>query len=156
MEFGEYVEQRTAALLRYAHVLTGDRTRAEDLVQGALANAYRHWTSVAEPDAYVRRAVLHAHLNRRTRLLRREHLTDRVPEGVVVASGSEDRLDLLRALATLPPRQRAVVVLRYYEDLTEAQTAEALGIAVGTVKSQHAKAIATLRGRTDLREDAVP
>ena len=74
----------------------------------------------------------------------------------MVASGSEDRLDLLRALATLPPRQRAVVVLRYYEDLTEAQTAEALGIAVGTVKSQHAKALATLRGRTDLREDVVP
>lgn len=152
-EFGAYVRRRTPALLRYAHVLTGDASRAEDLVQGALAATYRKWASVQDPDAYVRRAVLHAHLNRRMRLLRREHVTDVLPEVPGAAARSEERLDLIRALATLPKRQRAVVVLRYFEDLTEAQTAEAMGVSVGTVKSTHAKALAALRGRAELRED---
>lgn len=158
-QFEAYVIGRTASLLRYAHLLTGDRSRAEDLVQGALVAAYRHWPRLSEGDvdAYVRRSILNAHINRWRRLGRREQLTGSVPERPATdqLSGVAERDAIWRALATLPPRQRAVLVLRYYEDLDEASTAAVLGIKVGTVKSQSAKALAKLRAVTGLREEDV-
>jgi RNA polymerase sigma-70 factor (sigma-E family) len=152
--FEEYVVARTPALLRYAYVLTGDAARAEDLVQGALASAYRHWRRIApDPDAYVRRSVLNAYLNHWRRLLRRELLVDRFPERAAAVEEVEDRDLVWRALSLLPPRQRAVVVLRFYEDLDVARTAELLQISTGTVKSQTSKALASLR--TSLQQEVV-
>lgn len=157
--FEDYVVARTPALLLYGYALTGDAARAEDLVQGALAATYRHWGRVGTggAEAYVRRAVLNAHLNRWRRLSRREQLTDTPPEvHTPDATSSVDERDAVwGALATLPPRQRAVIVLRYYEDLSEAQIAEALGCSAGTVKSQSSKALAKLRLVTGLREEAL-
>ncbi len=143
-----YVRERTPALLRYALALCGDHATAEDLVQGALARAYRHWGRIGDdPDAYVRRAVLNAHLNRWTRLLRREAVRDVLPETASAdrTSDVDDRDALWRALGTLPPRQRAVLVLRYLEGLDERATAACMGTSVGTVKSQASKALASLR-----------
>ena len=156
-DFEAYVTARTPALLRYAHVLTGDRARAEDLVQGALASSYRHWSRLSargDVDAYVRRAVLNAHLNRWRRVGRRESLVAEPPEGALPDGVDRlaDRDAVWRALATLPPRQRAVLVLRFYEDLTEAGVAAELGISVGTVKSQTSKGLTKLRAVAGLRE----
>jgi RNA polymerase sigma-70 factor (sigma-E family) len=154
-DFEGYVVARTPALLRYAYVLTGDAVRAEDLVQGALASAYRHWRRIgADPDAYVRRSVLNAYLNQWRRLLRRELLVDRLPDRASPAVEFEDRDVVWQALSLLPPRQRAVVVLRFYEDLDVARTAELLQISAGTVKSQTSKALASLR--TSLQQEVVP
>lgn len=156
-DFAAYVSARTGMLLHYAHVLTGSRARAEDLVQAALAGAYRRWPAVrsGNADAYVRRAILNGHLNRWRRLLRREVLVG-VPPERLHDDGTEllaERDLLWRALATLPPRQRAVLVLRYYEDLSEVQIAEVLGVSTGTVKSSASKALARLRSSAELRED---
>jgi RNA polymerase sigma-70 factor (sigma-E family) len=153
--FEAFVAARTGALLRYAYVLTGDRHRAEDLVQSALASSYRHWRRVAPDGAerYVRKAVLNAYLSWWRRPARvRETSVDDVAllsdarGGLVGAdAGVDTRDEMWRALGTLPPRQRAVVVLRYFEDLTEVETAERMNITVGTVKSQHAKALRALQ-----------
>jgi RNA polymerase sigma-70 factor (ECF subfamily) len=154
-DFEAYVVARTPALLRYAYVLTGDAARAEDLVQGSLASAYRHWRRIgADPDAYVRRSVLNAYLNQWRRVLRREFLVDRLPERSAPVVDVEERDVLWRALSLLPPRQRAVVVLRFYEDLDVASTAALLEISPGTVKSQTSKALASLR--SSLRPEVVP
>lgn len=144
--FDEFARSRMPALLRFAHALTGDPHTAADLVQDALERTVLAWPRVTrqdDPEAYVRRAIVNKHISR-WRRLRREHLTASVPEtSYVPAAGHDD--DLWAALTTLPPRQRAVIVLRYYEDLSEAQTAETLGCSVGTVKSQASKALAKLR-----------
>jgi RNA polymerase sigma-70 factor (sigma-E family) len=155
-DFEDFVAARTGALLRYAHVLTGDPYRAEDLVQSALASCYRHWRRIGAVDAerYVRRAVLNAYLSWWRRPLRRHEtsvddvtpLLDARRSALGADAGLDVRDELWRALGQLPPRQRAVLVLRYYEDLTEVQTAAALDVSVGTIKSQHAKAMRTLRG----------
>jgi RNA polymerase sigma-70 factor, ECF subfamily len=149
--FSEFVGARMPALLRYAHVLTGDRSRAEDIVQHALAAAYRHWRRVT-PDgaeAYVRHAILNTTLSwRRRASVRRERPVDVVPEPALEGASRasyEERDAMWRALATLPARQRAVLVLRYYEDLSEAEIARTLGVAAGTVKSQAARGLARLR-----------
>lgn len=159
-DFEDYVVTRTPALLRYAFALTGDSTRAEDLVQAALAASYRHWSriGVGGADAYVRKAVLNAHLNRWRRIGRREQLVDVPPERRAPdrTSHVDDRDAVWRALAGLPPRQRAVLVLRYLEDLSEADTAEALGVSTGTVKSQTSRALARLRETSGLREEVLP
>jgi RNA polymerase sigma-70 factor (sigma-E family) len=154
-DFEEFVANRAAVLLRYAHVLTGDPHRAEDLVQSALASCYRHWSRVrpGEAERYVRKAILNAHLTWWRRLGRRRESSTADVSGVVTPAtvmasadaGLEDRDEVWRALATLPPRQRAVLVLRYYDDLTEEETARQLEVTVGTVKSQHAKALRSLR-----------
>ncbi len=150
-EFDSFVRARTPALLRSAHVLTGDRHLAEDLVQNTLARTYRAWPRLHETgnaEAYARKIMYNLQVTtwRRRRL---ERLTDSPPE--TAAPGHDDadgvalRLVLRDALAKLGQRQRAVLMLRFFEDLTEAETADMLGITIGTVKSQTAKALARLR-----------
>jgi RNA polymerase sigma-70 factor (sigma-E family) len=144
--FAEYVRARHAELLRFAHVLTGDRHLAEDLVQDALERAGLAWRRIRaqdEPEGYVRRIIVNRYLSR-LRSLRRELLVADLPErGRVDSEPADDAL--WRALADLPRRQRTTLVARYYLDLSEAQTAELLGCAPGTVKSQTSRALARLR-----------
>ncbi len=147
-QFAEFVSARMPAVLCWAHLLTGDRGRAEDLVQHAFAATYRHWRRI-EPgraEAYVRRAVLNAHLSWWRRGWRSEETVPELPErpGPDLTGGVDERDAMWTALAALPPRQRAVLV-RYYEDLPEAEIARVLDIAPGTVKSQAAKGLARLR-----------
>ncbi len=147
-EFDAFAQARMAALLRFAHVLTGDPHAAADLVQDALERTVLAWpriTAKDNPEGYVRRAIVNRHVSvwRRTR---RERLMAETPETPYDPPAGHDG-DLWCELASLPPRQRAVVVLRYYEDLSEAQVAEVLRCSVGTVKSQNFKALARLRAR---------
>jgi RNA polymerase sigma-70 factor (sigma-E family) len=150
--FRDYVAARSPALLRTAYMLTGNRSDAEDLLQASLAKTYLAWSSIRERDsvdAYVRKIMV----NTRTSWWRRrrhvsEIATDNVPETVAVGDPTAAFAlhDVLwGALADLPARQRATVVLRYYEDLSELETAEILGVSVGTVKSTTARALAKLR-----------
>lgn len=151
-DFAAFVATRSAALLSFAHVLTGDRHDAEDVVQTALAATALGWhrlRSKDNPEGYVRRAIVTTHLNRQRRRPWLERSTGEVPEpsdpGPRGAEGLDERDAMWRVLATLPPRQRAVLVLRYYEDLSEADIANVLGCSRGTVKSQAAKALERLR-----------
>ncbi len=151
-EFVEYVAAKSAAMGRTAHLLCGDWHRAEDLVQSVCIRLYAVWPRLKARDAvdpYVRKMLVRAYLNERRRPWRREHATAETPE--VAASGGhgevETRMVLLDALATLPPKQRAAVVLRYWEDFSVEDTATALGCSVGTVKSQSSRALASLRER---------
>ncbi len=160
--FRGFVLARGQSLVRAGYVLTGDQQLAEDLVQQALEKAARHWHRI-EPgaaEAYVRRTMYRDQVSRWRRRRVAETLTGLVPGARV---GSQDdrtadqvaeRVALKEALARLGPRQRAVLVLRFYEDLTEREVAELLGIGVGTVKSQSAKALARLR--RELPAHAVP
>ena len=143
--FEEFVTARRAALLRSAYLLTGDHDDAEDLVQVALVRAVPHWRKIADrPEPYVRRILARESISRWRQRRWREVSTDQLPEPSGVTGDAHDQ-ELRAALARLAPRQRAVIVLRYYEDLTERQTAEALGISVGTVKSQARDALVRLR-----------
>ncbi|OIJ67217.1 SigE family RNA polymerase sigma factor [Streptomyces mangrovisoli] len=162
MEFQSFVVGRWPRLLRTAFLLTGEQHAAEDLVQSTLEQVYVAWRKIAaadESDAYVRRMMINAHARRHRRRLK-EFLAPRDDSGLVpeVAdtgdriSQADDRGALLAALAQLPPRQREAVVLRYWEDLTETQTAEAMGCSVGAVKSNAAKGIAKLRAIPGLAE----
>lgn len=148
-EFEAFVVARSGALLRFGRMVTADAHDAEDLVQGALAAAFRHRRRLERGDveAYVRRSVVNAQATRWRRLLRREQTTSTPPDRSVpgAASGVDDRLWAVDALRSLPPRQRAVLVLRYFYDLDEAAIAAELGISRGTVKSQASKALASLR-----------
>lgn len=151
VDFEEFVLARRGALLRTAYLLVGDVHDAEDLVQVALAKVVPRWSRIAHrPEPYVRTVLARESVTRwRTRRWR-ESPQESVPEPVAVGSGSraeqsDDRLLLEQALGTLAPRQRAVIVLRYFDDLTEKETAAALGIAVGTVKSQARDGLARLR-----------
>ncbi len=148
---------RYDALLRTAYLLTGDHHDAEDLLQQSLVKAVGAWSRVVgDPEPYVRTILVRQNVSRWRRRRWREVHTDLVPERAEEDAGVEDRLRLQAALARLAPRQRAVIVLRYYEDLTELQTAEALGIAVGTVKSQARDALKRLREAVpDLADDLV-
>src|SRR6185312_14049724 len=117
MTFDEFVAVRLAALVRYAAVLVGDRELAQDVVQEALVRAHSRWARIEEPEAFVRRMIVREFLSWRRRLLRRRALAVRLPPERVVedhAGASVERADLMVRLAALPPRQRAVVVLRYY------------------------------------------
>lgn len=149
----EYVRGHWPALVRYATMLCGDASEAEEVVQSTLTKVALRWRFVNDkdnPDGYVRRALVRACIDSRKRR-RREPVLAVLPE-VQVADSSrhvDDADELRRALATLPPRQRAVLVLRYFDDATEAQTAELLGCSVGTVKSQSAKGLAKLRELVD-------
>lgn len=149
--FEEYVAARWSSLFRTAHLLTGDPGKAEDLLQTTLVNVYTRWQKVCRAesrDAYVRKMLLNELLSERRKEGRRSDRQHLVTIAATVHRHEpEDRLDLLAHLATLPPRQRAVVVLRYYEDLSEAQIADMLGISRGTVKSQAHVALRTLRER---------
>lgn len=154
-EFRAFMHGRWHAMVRLGYALTGDLGHAEDLAQTAFARAYASWPRVrraGDPDSYVRQILINENRNRFRRRRVAEQLTDRVPErsGVDAAAGHDERSALLAALWALGPRQRAVVVLRYWLDLTEAETAAALGCSVGTVKSQASRALARLRQSVDL------
>lgn len=145
-----YVRERVAALSRIAFLLTGDRHLAEDLVQDTLLRVVGRWARVAaggDPDAYVRRILYHQHVTAWRRHRGRTVHVARPPElaGPDEAGAVTDSVAVRAALARLAPKQRAVIVLRYFEDLTEAQTADVLGCRVGTVKSQTRDALARLR-----------
>ncbi len=149
-DFEEFVAARSTALWRSAYLLTGDRHRAEDLLQTALVKAWRRWDRIARreaAEAYVRAALVSTYTDWWRRRWNGEVPTGELPEGAAASEEArvDERRDVLAALALLPRGQRAVVVLRYFDDLTEAQTAEALGVSVGTVKSQAARALAALR-----------
>ncbi len=148
-EFTEYMSARMPALRRLARLLCQDWSRADDLLQGAMARTYVHWSRARGADnidAYVRAILVREFLDeRRTGWVRRVHLTDRPMDGPAVSADRELALDLQAAVAALPPRQRAVLVLRFYCDLNIDQAAHALGCAPGTVKSQTAKALTSLR-----------
>jgi len=144
-DFDGYVAARLPALRRTAYLLTGHHQDAEDLVQVALLKSVGAWHRIAgNPDPYVRQVLVRENISRWRRRRWREVLGE--PHDHAVAGADiEQRLALRAALLSLPPRQRAVIVLRYYDDLTESQTAAALGIRVGTVKSQARDALARLR-----------
>jgi RNA polymerase sigma-70 factor (sigma-E family) len=151
-EFAEFVAGASRRLLRSAYLITGDAGAAEDLLQTALERVYRRWSHVKRqgtPEAYVRRIIINAATDgwRREQLVRNVALTD-----AHVPARDDARLESLAArqaliagLRELPAGQRAVLVLRYFDDLTEVETARMLGCSVGTVKSQHARAMARLR-----------
>jgi RNA polymerase sigma-70 factor (sigma-E family) len=149
-EFRAYFEARVAVVRRTAYLLCGDWHRAEDLAQTALAKLYVAWPRLnrgGQVDAYARKIVVRAAIDDSRRWFRRnETAVDAVPDIVPApAPGVDDMLDIRAALAALPPGQRAAVVLRYWEDLPIAETAELLGCSEGTVKSQSAKGLANLR-----------
>jgi RNA polymerase sigma-70 factor (sigma-E family) len=144
--FEEFVAARRPALLRTAYLLTGSHPDAEDLVQVALVKCVPHWRKIADrPEPYVRQVLARESVSRWRRRRWRETSVDAMPEGAAEEPDVAGRVALRAALGALPPRQRAVIVLRYYEDLTEKDTASVLGIAVGTVKSQARDALARLR-----------
>jgi len=155
VDFEEYVGARGPSLLRFAYVLTGDPHQAQDLVQTALMDAYRHWRRVKRakhPDAYVRRMIVNAHLTWRRRRASTEALTAEVQSAGVHpdhAQGVADRDATWRALAQLPPRGRAVLALRYYADYDDAAIADVLGTAVSSVRSTASRSLAALRGQLD-------
>ncbi|MFD5571611.1 SigE family RNA polymerase sigma factor [Streptomyces cadmiisoli] len=150
-QFQEFVRARWSHLVRTAYLLTGDAHHAEDLTQTALAKAYRSWRRVARsdsPEAYLRRMLVTCNSDRFRKRRVAESLTPTPPERAGsddAVSRADERGALLTALAGLPPKQRAVVVMRYWEDLSEAEVAEVLGCSPGTVKSQAAKGLAKLR-----------
>jgi len=153
--FEEFVATRGRDLWRTAWLLTGDVHKAEDLVQTALMKCWRRWSSIADDgavEAYVRRAMVNTYTDWWRRKWNSERPTEAMPDVVHRDADWGDRQDTLAALASLPRGQRAVLVLRFYEDLTEAQTAEALDISVGTVKSQTSRALSALRSSKILQE----
>jgi len=156
--FRDFVTGRSAALLRTAYLLTGDWANAEDLLQTALTKTYLAWRRLGTIEAvepYARRVLVTTATSWWRRRWHGERPTGNLPE-FSGPDGADERAErdlLWRFVLGLPPRQRAVLVLRFYEDLTEADTARTLEISVGTVKSQTARAIATLRRR--LAEEGV-
>lgn len=149
--FAEYFAARSEAMRGTAYLLCGDWHRAEDLVQATFTKLYLAWRRVDRHealDAYTRRTLVRTYISELRRgWFRRERVGEPTVEAPAVGGGSaEDRLVLLAALARVPPRQRAVLVLRYWEDLSVEDTARALGCSEGTVKSQAARGLQTLRG----------
>lgn len=155
--FERYVASRQHALLRTAVMLTGDHATGEDLLQTALSRLYLAWHRVqrnSSLDGYVRRIMVNEYTSWWRRAWRRRetsvdpaHLVRAPRSGRGVDDEVAERAAVWRVVQVLPPRQRAAVVLRYYEDLSEAETAEVLGCTVGTVKSSTHRALATLRAQ---------
>jgi len=144
--FHEYVAARHAALTRTAYLLTGNHHDAEDLVQRSLMKAVPKWSKIrGNPEAYVRRIMYNDNVSRWRRHPKGERLVDMPPEVAVADTDVATREAVRQALARLTPKQRTVLVLRYYEDLTEVETAAVLGIGVGTVKSQTRHALGRLQ-----------
>jgi RNA polymerase sigma-70 factor (sigma-E family) len=153
--FREFVTARRPVLLRSAYLLTGHRADAEDLVQAVLAKTYQAWERIedrAALDGYVRRTMVNTHISMWRRRRVEEYPTDELPDRPAAepAAGTEREEALHRALSRLPQRMRAMLMLRYYEDLTEAEIAAALGVSAGTVKSTVSRAMAKLRADEDL------
>jgi RNA polymerase sigma-70 factor (sigma-E family) len=147
-EFAEFVTRWSPALLRVAFLLTSDRGEAEDLLQTALLKTSRHWGRLSDREAayaYVRRVLVTTHTSWRRRRRVHEVLIDTLPERAASVPTAIEAGRALQALEQLPPRMRAVVVLRCYEGLSEAETAEALGCSLGSVKSQASRGLARLR-----------
>jgi RNA polymerase sigma-70 factor (sigma-E family) len=146
--YREYVAGNLERLRRTAFLLCGDWHTADDLASTVLVKLYRHWRRAARfehLDAYVRRMLLHAWLDERRRPWRRETATESLPDASAPSPDSDRRLAVLSLLGSLPPRRRAVLVLRYFCDLSVEETAAALGCSAGTVKSQTARALESLR-----------
>ena len=150
--FEAFVKDRSTALVRLAYLLTGDRGHAEDLLQTALLRTARHWSRAREaPEAYARQVLVNLSRDRIRLLFRRprEAPFPHDPETLRIAEGGFDQATehwtVIRALAQLPLRQRQVIVLRFFEDLSVEQTAQLLGFSTGTVKSHTSRAIARLR-----------
>jgi RNA polymerase sigma-70 factor (sigma-E family) len=154
-EYDDVYAALWARLVRVAYAVSGDRGLAEDAVQTAFAKAYRSWRRLSRLgalDAYLRRMVVNEVLNDRRLARHRHEVSSAEPPERTAVGDSEPvvaQADMWSALSTLPPRQRAVLVLRYYEDLSEQQIADALGCQPGTVKSQASAALASLRARLD-------
>jgi RNA polymerase sigma-70 factor (sigma-E family) len=152
VDFEEYVAARGQALLRFAYVLTTDAHAAEDLVQSALADAYRHWRKVSRadhPDAYVRRIIVNIHLRWRKRRSAGEIPAGLDLSGTASAGDHADGVvaheEFRRVLDGLPARSRTVLVLRYYADLDDATIADLMGIGASSVRSAATRALAALR-----------
>lgn len=145
--FRTFVQANGASLLHAARLLTGDHHRGEDLVQTVLTKLYLKWDRIDTPLAYARKALVSAHIDSTRRKWWGERATETLPELPIrdPLTGSDDRDELRHLLATLNPRERAVVVLRYYCDLPEQETADVLGVPLGTVKSTCSRALARLR-----------
>jgi RNA polymerase sigma-70 factor (sigma-E family) len=149
--FEEFVTARSTRLLRAAYQLTHDWALAEDLLQSALAKAWRSWSRLsgeADPEPYVRKIMFNTYASWWRRRWHHENPTGEIPERAETSramAAVDDRDEVWRLLGRLSKRQRAVIVLRYFEDMTEAQTADVLNCSVGTVKSQASRALATLR-----------
>jgi RNA polymerase sigma-70 factor (sigma-E family) len=167
-EFTEFMHGRWPRLVRLGYGLTGDLGLAEDLAQTALAKAFASWPRVrraGDPDAYVRRIMVNANSSRFRKRRVREHLTDTLPEtfpdpgpagAADMTRRQDERSALIAALKGLPQGQRAVVVLRYWMEMTETEVAATLGCSVGNVKSQTSRALAKLRLSADLAEGKLP
>jgi RNA polymerase sigma-70 factor (sigma-E family) len=161
-EFGEFMRNRASPLHQSAYLLCGDWHLAHDLVQDTLVKAYQHWSRVRQadsPEAYVRRILLNE-ARGRWRGRERTAAVSRFPEGREPAAPDATdevarRVGLLQALHALPFRQRATVILRYLEGMSERETAAALGCSEGTVKSQSARALGTLRSYLDRTESTL-
>ena len=162
--FAEFVAARSGALHRTAYLMVGEHALAQDLLQEALTKTYVAWPrlrEVSNAEAYTRRAITTTAISWRRKRSWHEQPHDQLPDRPSHhVSGADDdvatRAWVWAALQQLPPRQRAAVVLRYYEDLTEVQTAAAMGCAVGTVKSQVAQAIKKLRQQLGRDSEAFP
>jgi RNA polymerase sigma-70 factor (sigma-E family) len=157
-EFSAFVVDHERRLLRTAFLLTGDRGHAEDLLQTALAKAYRHWHRVrdaGQPLAYVRTLMVNTHISWRRRLMATEQVVEVIPDRTgddpQATHAVED--EVRQALARLSPRVRAVLVLRFFEDLTEPQTAALLGCSVSTVNTHARRGLAALRATLSAADD---
>ncbi len=159
-EFTEYVSARLPALRRLALLLCHNWHGADDLAQAAITKLYLHWGKAQASDsvdAYARTILVREFLHeRRLGWARRVTLTDQPPEVAASEADKDSSLDVRAAIAALPPRQRAVLVLRYHYDLNVDQTANVLGCSAGTVKSQTARALAALRRTLGTTADAEP
>ena len=147
-EFRDFAVARSRSLRRTAYLLTGDHQHAEDLLQTTLTKVYLAWDRIRDrhaAEAYARRTLVTTYTSWWRRRWNGEVPTEELPERSAAGDAGHDRLDLRDALRRLPKRQRAVVVLRYYEDLSELEVAGLLECSVGTVKSQASKALAKLR-----------
>jgi len=149
--FEAFVAARGSAVLRHAYVLTGDRFLAEDLVQETLAHLYRRWDRVAatsSPEAYVKTSVTRQFLSWRRRKSSGERPTEHVPENPAADDATDEVAGddaLWRLLATLPRKQRAILALRYYDDQSDVQIAEILGVSASNVRAQASRGLAALR-----------
>jgi len=149
-DFSAFVAARSSALMRTAHLLAGDRQHGEDLLQQALTKVYLSWRKIRDPqaaEAYARRTLVTTAVSWHRRRWHGERPAGALPEQLIVdgTPGIDERLRVWNAICALPARQRAVVVLRYYEDLSESEIAAQLGVSTGTIKSQASRALATLR-----------